>query len=93
MVTEVLQSVGHPSPAAWEARLPQPLYDQAPDDGHRMFLINRTWRLIMGELVGVDTIDARYGLVDGAKPEDWIRAFRQSVATCALKHNLPVTKS
>lgn len=91
MVTSALQSAGHPNPSAWESRLPAD-YATAPSAGHQMFLINRTWRLIIGEVRDQDTQDKRYCLVDGAKAEDWLRSL-QGIIPWIVQHTLPLTKN
>lgn len=94
MVTNALASAGHPNPSAWQERLPA-AYDAAPDVGHQIFLINRAWRLMLGELQNreSDTSDARYCLVDTPMVNDWMRAFTQGVVPCAVKHNLPLPRT
>jgi hypothetical protein len=96
MVTTALREAGHPDPQAWEARLPAGQYTTAPTWGHQIFLINRAWRLMIGEVqrqdATQDTTNVRYCLVDNARSvEDWFAAFSQGVIPCAVKHTLPLS--
>lgn len=88
LVTQMLAAAGHPNPSAWEAQLSD-MYDTAPSVGHQVFLVNRCWRLIVGDVPG--TSDARYCLVDTPRIADWQRSFEQGIVPCAVKHNLPLT--
>lgn len=90
LVTMMLTAAGHLNPSAWEAQL-SPQYATAPSVGHKIFLVNRCWRLILGEVPG--TSDVRYCLVDTPLVADWSRSFEQGVVPCAVKHNLPPTPS
>lgn len=90
MVTSALHSAGHSNPSAWQARLPAE-YQKAHEVGLQIFLINRTWRLIVGELRDMDTTNIRYGLIDTPKVDDWFKSFQLSIVPCAVKHSLPLT--
>lgn len=90
VVTELLTAAGHPNPSAWLQYLPAD-YAAAPSVGHKVFLVNRAWRLILGSVP--DTSDVRYCLVETDRVADWQRSFEQGVIPCAVKHNLPLVKS
>lgn len=89
-VSAVLAKYGHPNPTAWEAELP-PEYATAPADYQR-FLINRYWRVKIGQYAE-NTMDARYCLLDGGLPADWLRLFETGVAACIVRNTLPSTNS
>lgn len=86
-VTELLAAAGHPRPADWEQYVhPDALV--VPDEGIQRFLINRYWRETLGAL-DVDTLNARYCLVQEGSVDDWVRAFREGVVKCIVANNVP----
>jgi hypothetical protein len=89
-ITGILASRGHPHPEAWKS-VPFALHPHAiesRDHNVQRFLINRQWQLILGTS-GVDTMDARYCLVDNGSDEDWLASFTNGVAPCIIAHSLP----
>ncbi len=84
-VTLLLAKHGHPSPEAWKVLLPPVVF--SVDIMQQRFLINRTWTRILGAGIGaVETIDARFCLVDQGPISDWLRLFESGVVPCILKH-------
>ncbi len=67
----------------WKALL-SPNAVGCTDIGLQRFLINRRWREILG-CMGIDTIDARFCLVDQGYISDWLRLFKDGVIPCLLK--------
>lgn len=86
-ITQVLVDAGHPNPRAWQHGLnPDALTN--PDLGKRRFLVNRQLRMLLTGS-GVNTMDERYSLVDQGELTDWVRLFKDGVAPCMVRNNLP----
>lgn len=86
MVTDVLIKCGHTRPEDWKRGLHPDAINNSDMHAQR-FLINRHWRVILGEIP--ESFDARFCLVDTGDLDDWLRLFETGVVPCILKHNLP----
>ena len=89
-VTKLLASKNHPRPDAWKEYLNPDAFVAQPEI--QRFLINRAWRLIMARVVGENTMDIRYCLVDSGEIHDWARLFETEVLPCIMRYNLPIQR-
>ena len=88
VVDDILAKMGHANPSGWQKYLNQEAHTSS-DLGVQRFLINRCFRLILGNVSSENTMDARYCLVDTGEIKDWVRLFRTGVAPMVVRLNLP----
>ena len=94
ILTRVLVENNYPNPHNWTRGLSSEA-TTSPDLKKRVFLINRHWYDILGELRlkdGIDTMDARYCLVDTDNLDNWVQSFIAGVLPCLMKHILLIQK-
>ena len=88
IVNSLLEEAGHPNPKAWQKYLHTDAFVTG-DLGVQRFLVNRCFRLILGNVSSENTMDARYCLVDTGEIKDWARLFKTGVVPTLVRLNLP----
>ena len=87
-ITDLFISLGHNRPNDW-TRYVHPDAFVVQDINIQRFLINRAFRLILGDCLLEDTMNARYCLVDTGEIKDWLRLFKDGVAPQVIRLCLP----
>lgn len=96
-ITSVFAHLGQPNPEAWLATVTdaemKDIEDaiEREDIGYQRFAINRVFRNGLGRATinkGIDTMSARWGLIDNDSIEAWIHHFTDLTAKCIIKNSL-----
>ena len=95
ILTRVLKENNYPNPASWINGLPQEALTD-PNLAKRVFIINRYWYDVLGSLSlrhKIDTMDARYCLVNTHDLDNWIQSFIGGVLPCLKTHSTQIQES
>ncbi|EKD22595.1 MAG: hypothetical protein ACD_84C00039G0002 [uncultured bacterium] len=88
-ITEILARLGHQNPNAWQVALHPDAYRPDIITDVKRFLINRCFRLILGEVTTENTMDTRFCLVDQGPISEWLKLFEEGIAPTVVRLNLP----
>lgn len=91
LLTKMFEEEGIENPSAWEDGLP-PLARTAPNPVFARYVVNSVWRHWLGCAgieFNINTMDARYSIVDDASDEELVRLYRANVLPWIKSHNLP----
>lgn len=91
-ITDILAKIGHPRPTDWTRGL-HPDATITSDIGIQRFLINRCFRMILGEVTTESTMDTRYCLVESGDIGDWLRLFETGIAPTVVRLCLPIEQN
>lgn len=95
ILTRVLKENDYPNPENWKSCLPQDILTD-PQVSKNIFIINRYWYDVLGDLSlhhNVDTMDARYCLVNTDDLNNWIQSFIGGVLPCLKKHSAQIQEN
>lgn len=96
-ITSVFQFHEQPVPDAWRKDLSESVNKEIEEAivagkiGYQRFLINRHFRNALGKATvdkNIDTMNARWCLIENDTVERWIHHFKDSVSKCIIKNSL-----
>ncbi len=96
-ITSVFAHHGQPDPEAWLKQLTELDVQEiekailAGDLPYQRFVINRYFRNALGMATvdkGIDTMNARWCLIDNDTTDNWVHHFKDSTSKCIIKNSL-----